>query len=122
MPKSQYTQFSDRLHHAWDLAGLPQGDSRTGAVAERYEVSRESARKWGLGKSIPRTQRLRTIAVESGVNYDWLSTGRGEIMSSEQSVREPPSEYESSVMVRLNAAIRKLSLERQLALLQLLEG
>ncbi len=121
MPKASQKSLADRLHEAWDYTNVPRGDRRTTAVAERYNVSRESARKWSLGLSVPRDERLRAMAVQMGVGYEWLCTGRGPMTSADLEVRDQPNSYDSAELVRLNGLVRSLSRKKRLALIQLLE-
>ncbi|MDR0181751.1 DNA-binding protein [Lysobacter arvi] len=120
MPQAPHKEFSKRLHQAWDYAGFPQGRHRTTAIADHYEVSRESARKWALGLSIPSNERLRAMAVQMHVSYEWLSTGRG-TMDGKNLVRETPTKYDNPEEVRLVGLVRKLPRKKQRALIQLLE-
>jgi len=120
MPQAPHKEFAKRLHQAWDYAGFPQGRHRTTHVADHYEVSRESARKWSLGLSRPAIERLNTMAVQTKVNFDWLSTGRGS-MEISNSVRETPTKYDSAEELRLVGLVRKLPRKKQRALIQLLE-
>ncbi|WP_206860734.1 hypothetical protein [Lysobacter changpingensis] len=120
MPKAPHKEFAKRLHEVWDYAGIAQGRGRTAAVAEYYEVSRESARKWSLGLSIPANERLRAMAVQLGLSYEWISTGRG-TMEGKNLVREQPSKYDNPEELRLVGLVRKLPRKKQRALIQLLE-
>lgn len=122
MPRAPHKEFAERLHRAWDWVGVPTGDRRTGAVSERYKVSREAARKWSLGMAIPRDERLRTMAVQMNVSYEWLSTGRGDMEGHGLDVRETPNKYDSPEVVRLTGLVRNLTREKQLALIVLLES
>jgi hypothetical protein len=120
MAQARHKEFAKRLHQAWDYAGFPQGRHRTTNIADHYEVSRESARKWALGLSIPATERLKAMAVQMQISYDWLSTGRG-TMDGKNLVRETPSKYDNPEELRLVGLVRKLPRKKQRALIQLLE-
>lgn len=120
MPQKPHKEFSKRLHQAWDYAGIVKGRHRTAALAEYFEVSRESARKWAVGLSKPASERLTAMAVQMKVNSDWLSTGRG-TMGLAESVRETPTKYDNAEEVRLVGLVRKLPRKKQRALIQLLE-
>jgi len=120
MPQIPHKEFSKRLHQAWDYSAVPQGRHRTTYVANEYEVSRESARKWALGLSMPAPERLRKMAVQMGVGYEWLSTGRG-TMDGKNLVRETPTKYDNPEELRLVGLVRKLPRKKQRALIQLLE-
>jgi hypothetical protein len=120
MPQAPHKEFAKRLHQAWDDAGFPQGRHRTTSIADHYEVSRESARKWSLGLSVPASERLKLMAVQLEVSYEWLATGRG-TMDGRNLVREASSKYDSAEELRLVGLVRKLPRKKQRALIQLLE-
>lgn len=121
MPHSPNKEFARRLNTAWDFAGFPRARRRIGAIADHYAVSRETARKWCQGLSIPKDERLRAMAVQTQVSYEWLSTGRGAMESKDLAVREAPTKYDNPEEVRLVGLVRKLTRKKQRALLQLLE-
>ena len=120
MPQAPHKEFAKRLHQAWDYAAFAPGRHRTSYVANHYGVSRESARKWSLGLSVPATERLKLMAVQLHVSYEWLSTGRG-TMEGKNLVRETPSKYDNAEELRLVGLVRKLPRKKQRALIQLLE-
>jgi len=120
MRQGPHKEFAKRLHQAWDYAGIATGRHRVTALADRFEVSRESARKWSLGHSIPATERLRAMAVQTGVAFEWISTGRGP-MEAKNVVREQPTKYDNAEELRLVGLVRKLPRKKQRALIQLLE-
>ena len=120
MRQGPHKEFAKRLGQAWDYGGIPTGRQRVGALCERFEVSRESARKWVLGHSIPAAERLRSVAVQTGVAIEWLSTGRGP-MEAKHAVREQPTKYDNAEELRLVGLVRKLPRKKQRALIQLLE-
>lgn len=74
-----YEQFADRLRKALDRAGFVQARGRTGALATRYAVSRETARKWLTGLALPELPRIIELARDFDVSLEWLATGRGSI-------------------------------------------
>jgi len=120
MPQSPHKEFAKRLHQAWDYAGFPQGRHRTTEIADHYEVSRESARKWSRGLSMPTIERLHQMAVQMEVSFEWLSTGRG-TMEGKNLVREASTKYDTPEELRLVGLVRKLPRKKQRALIQLLE-
>ena len=69
--------LAKRLGEAFTLAGVPDGRGRRSAIAKRYGVSVETARKWLVGESVPETWRFAIFAKDAGVSADWLLTGRG---------------------------------------------
>ncbi|MDO1528568.1 helix-turn-helix domain-containing protein [Fulvimonas sp. R45] len=72
-----YEHFAERLRKALDRSGFEQGRSRTGALAQRYAVSRETARKWLTGLALPELPRIIELAKDFDVSLEWLATGRG---------------------------------------------
>ena len=66
-----------RIKHAREYAGLTQA-----TLAKLVGVKRSSANQWEspqLGKE-PSTANLMKIAVITGVSFEWLATGRGEMV------------------------------------------
>ncbi|MBU8977974.1 MULTISPECIES: hypothetical protein [unclassified Lysobacter] len=121
MPQGRHKDFARRLNTAWDFAGFPRARRRIGAIAEHYNVSRETARKWCQGLAIPKYERLSVMAVQMGISSEWLSTGRGAMESNDLGIREGATKYDNAEEVRLVGLVRKLTRRRQRALLQLLE-
>lgn len=116
-----HKEFARRLNLAWDFGAFPRARRRIGHVADHYDVSRETARKWCQGLSVPKDERLRLIAVQMHVSYEWLSTGRGPMEGKDLDVREAPTKYDSAEEVRLVGLVRKMTRKRQRALILLLE-
>ncbi|MFC4729207.1 DNA-binding protein [Coralloluteibacterium thermophilus] len=85
-----YAEFADRLHQTLDRALFVQGRGRTGALADRYAVSREAARKWLCGLALPELSRIIELALDFDVSFEWLATGRGQIQLG---VGEPSALY-----------------------------
>lgn len=73
-----YEDFADRLRQALDRAHFEQGRGRTSALADRYAVSRETARKWLTGLALPELARIIELAKDFDVSFEWLATGRGQ--------------------------------------------
>jgi transcriptional regulator with XRE-family HTH domain len=86
-----YEDFADRLRHTLDRAQFVSGRKRTGALADRYEVSRESVRKWLTGLALPELPRLIELAKDFEVSFEWLATGRGQ---PQLGVKEAPAGYQ----------------------------
>lgn len=74
-----YEHFADRLRKALDRTGFVQGRGRTSALAHRYAVSRETARKWLTGLALPELPRIIELAKDFDISLEWLATGRGPI-------------------------------------------
>ncbi|KLI99894.1 hypothetical protein [Luteimonas sp. FCS-9] len=116
--------FSRRLHWALDNARFQGGRGRTGALAARYAVSRQTARKWLGGLALPELARMIEMATELRVSFDWLATGRGEPGLRQVSEGPPPaygpplSEHETKLLY----ALRQLPPRQQQAVIDLVEG
>ncbi|WP_242111995.1 helix-turn-helix domain-containing protein [Luteimonas aquatica] len=122
MPQSPHAEFARRLHRALDASGFAPGRRRTGALAEYYGVSRETARKWLGGLALPELDRMIEIAVHQHVSFEWLATGRGVLKGSGLSVRDNPGKYSDPMEARLLGVLRKLSRKQQRALIELLDA
>jgi len=85
-----YEDFAQRLRKALDRTGFVPGRGRTGALANRCAVSRETARKWLTGLALPELSRIIALAKDLGINLEWLGTGRG---SMPLGVRETGAVY-----------------------------
>lgn len=121
---SSHQGFSQRLHVALDLAGLDKGRSRTGKLAVRFDVSRETARKWLNGLALPELDRMLDIAGQLGVSFEWLATGRGtpgRYGKVQDGSVPPPYRADNREQSRLVGLIGRLPKEQRRALLVLLE-
>lgn len=74
-----YEEFADRLRQMLDRARFEEGRGRTGALADRYAVSRETARKWLAGLTLPELARIIELAKDFDASFEWLATGRGQV-------------------------------------------
>lgn len=98
-------EFAKRLNVMLDeeeFAGLHEG--RQTKLAQLTSVSQNSARKWLIGETIPRQDKLRIIASTFGRSAQWLRYGDSE-------VREEPGAYDidnSMVLVRSVAGAEKV--------------
>lgn len=117
-----YEGFARRLHQALDYVGFDRGRSRTGKLANHYEVSRETARKWLSGLALPELDRMIALAEHTGVYFEWLATGRGQITGDDIRVRETAPPYLDREMALMVGAIKQLSAVRRRALLTLMTG
>ena len=115
-----YEGFARRLHQALDFAGFDRGRSRTGKLAAQYEVSRETSRKWLNGMALPELDRMIGLSVQTGVSFEWLATGRGE-MGGTFKVSEDVGPYGDKDTLRLIGVVRQMSPVRRSALLTVLE-
>lgn len=119
MVRVPHEDFAARLQKLLDHARFHAGRGRTAALATRYGVSRETARKWLTGLSLPELERMIELAVDFGGNFEWLATGRGH-MHVASGVREMASTYDAGVRGELWSVVSSLPEAKQQALLQLL--
>lgn len=118
-----YGDFASRLKKLLDHARFQPGRGRTTALANRYGVSRETARKWLTGLSLPELERMIELAVDFGGSFEWLATGRGPMLPGGQGVGEHGAVYrpdDTEPLRSLVTVVSALSRERQQALLVLL--
>lgn len=120
MPAQRHAEFARRLHRTLDASGFLIGSGRIGALAEQYDVSRETARKWLGGLALPEMGRLIDLARQHNVSFDWLATGRGS-MTGGLSVGDAAAPYMDADETRLLSLVRGLSRKRRKALMAFLE-
>lgn len=122
MSTAPYQEFAGRLHRALDRAKFPAERSRTGALATRYAVTRETARKWLSGLALPEMDRMIRLSTDFRVSFEWLATGRGEMaIDASFRVEEPRPNYGAAGdCARLYAWIDGMTDKQRKGLLQLL--
>lgn len=86
-----YEDFAVRLRQTLDRSRFMQGRGRTSALADRYAVSRETARKWLTGLALPELPRIIELAKDFNTSFEWLATGRGH---ARLGVGEKSSDYQ----------------------------
>lgn len=116
---SPYNEFARRLHHALDEAGFEKGRGRTAALATRFNVSRETARKWLTGLALPELERMMALALFSDVSFEWLATGRGSLRGGLR-VEDEREAYGDADEQQLIGLVRRMSPVRRRAWLTLL--
>nr|WP_199065056.1 helix-turn-helix domain-containing protein [Chromobacterium sp. ASV5] len=78
--------FSRRVDVVCDRLGIPPaGKNRQYELGKRFGVSQKAARKWLVAEGFPDTAISIKMAVEAGVSFDWLMTGRGPMEVAEYS-------------------------------------
>lgn len=102
-----YEEFADRLRRILDRARFEEGRGRTSALAARYAVSRETARKWLAGLTLPEFARIIELAKDFDASLEWLATGRGQIHLS-MAEKAPAYRYLTDNESRLLNAFRNL--------------
>jgi transcriptional regulator with XRE-family HTH domain len=68
------TEFWDRLTASFAEAGFETSQS---AIARRLEIGQSAVAKWAHGAGLPTLRKCIQIAKITGVNTEWLITGRG---------------------------------------------
>lgn len=64
--------IAQRLNEAFAAMGLPPGHGQHKKIATKFDVSRETARKWVEGLAIPEVWRIVQIGRESGLGAAYL--------------------------------------------------
>lgn len=65
-----------RLSELFASIGFPDERGRAQRIATRFDVSRETARKWLSGEALPETWRLAQMVQLSPLTADYVLTGR----------------------------------------------
>lgn len=76
MDDQALTGFAARLNEVCNECDLPPERGRQVALAKVAELTPNAVRKWLKGLGLPTLQQAIKIANWSGVNVDWLLTGR----------------------------------------------
>lgn len=119
---ASFEGFARRLHLALDAAGFEKGRGRTGALAKEFNVSRETSRKWLNALALPELDRMIGLATRTCVAFEWLATGRGEMLLPDRMrVGEACPPYADPETQRLVGLIAGMSEQRRRALIQLLQ-
>jgi transcriptional regulator with XRE-family HTH domain len=112
----------DRIRLARRHAGLSQAK-----LAEAIGVQRSAVSHWESpqGKN-PSVTHLRTVAMVTGVTFEWLATGRGKMQLSEDAVLDSVSAVdailvEDQLELRLVQAFREASPRTRVALVEIVE-
>lgn len=111
--------MDERIKQARIAQGWSQAD-----LARRMFVTQPSVADWESGRKAPHTKNLTRLAVMLGVNFEWLTTGRGEMRSS-----STPGAHESATddwilpeERRLLSSYSRLKPQQRTALLVFLEA
>jgi hypothetical protein len=80
MARHPHETFWDRLEEASQDVGLPCGLSDIG---RELDVWPSAVKKWRDGIGMPGQKNLTTLAMNRGVNTEWLKTGRGPKLSED---------------------------------------
>lgn len=71
-----------RIRQARLAAGLSQAE-----LSRRMYVTQPTVSDWESGRKAPHVKNLIRLALLLGVNFEWLSTGRGEMQPSPAAAR-----------------------------------
>lgn len=80
MAKAPLETFWDRLEEASQDIGLPCGLSDIG---RELDIWPSAVQKWRDGEGLPGQRNLIQLAMNRGVNTEWLKTGRGPKLSED---------------------------------------
>lgn len=97
-----------RLSELFASIGFPDERGRAQRIASRFDVSRETARKWLSGEALPETWRLAEFVKHSPYTADYILTGRQmPIGTAEYKIdrREDLLSAADSIYAQLKAAI-----------------
>lgn len=110
-------------------ARVREARRRTGKSQEEFaallEVSRGAVAQWEMEKgTTPSVKNLSEIARLTGVQFEWIATGRGPKVWGEPMVKEPAATYAvplSPELTKMVELAKKWNPERLRALLVLLD-
>lgn len=115
--------FAKRLRWSLDQAQFARGRGRASALALRYGVSRETARKWLNGLALPELERMVELATDFEVSFDWLATGRVPVLGEQ--LGEDPGHYEGTPLsgdeMKVIQRLRRMPRRKLKVLLDLLD-
>jgi len=100
-------EFSERMNLIADKLGIPpKGQNRQLLFGKMFKVSQEAARKWLEGESIPQISKCIEIAKKADVSFEWLMTGRGEMILAYQPAQNTPEQHILRLMQEMDAATK----------------
>jgi len=113
--------IGDRIKLAREAAAISKSE-----LARRIGVHPSACIQWeSVDGTHPKLDHLSQVAVELGVRFEWLATGRGD-MRHVAGVREEGPEYAAARLSadeqRLLASFRALGARKQKSLLELLDN
>ncbi len=92
-------------------------------LARRMFVTQPSVADWESGRKAPHTKNLIRLAILLGVSFEWLTTGRGEMLSSNSlnACESTPDDWMRPEERLLLSEYARLKPEQRAALLGFLE-
>lgn len=114
-------RFARRMRIARKRVGLSQRE-----LAQHLGVSRGAVANWESDNGpFPATERLQSIALITGVSFEWLATGRGQVTHDGGLGEVPAAAMEvvdDPVELRLLQAFRGSSRRRQSLIMDFAEA
>lgn len=111
-----------RIRSARRFAGLSQAE-----LAQRAGVHRSAVSHWERqGGRSPNLDHLRTVAQITGVQFEWLATGRGAMQLTKETALDsiPAADallIDDSLEMRLVCAFRQAPAKSHIALVEVVE-
>lgn len=106
------TNMANRIRRARALARVSQSQ-----LAAQVGVTRSAVAQWESKANVrPSMDHLSSVAIVTGVQFEWLATGRGSIKpeGDQAHARTDFKEFaQSDTETRLLALLRRLSAKRQ---------
>ena len=100
-------EFAERMNLIANKLGIPpKGQNRQLLFGKMFGVSQEAARKWLEGESIPQVTKCIEIAKKADVSFEWLMTGRGEMILAYQPAQNTPEQHILRLMQEMDAATK----------------
>jgi transcriptional regulator with XRE-family HTH domain len=115
-------ELSERIRRSRRHLGVTQSE-----LARLMRVDRSSVSHWESGKrNSPDHRRLASLARLCNVSFEWLATGRGEMVLERDSSRSIPAAFGKLVddvtSIRLLRALERMAEHQRLLLVELAES
>lgn len=84
--------FNERLNKALDKEGFPpKNKGRIQRLANMMGLSHRGAGKWLDGETTPPAKKIPFLAEKLDINFEWLSTGKGNMVREASSADKLPN-------------------------------
>lgn len=117
-------EFAHRVRLARRHAGYSQAE-----LAKRVGVRRSAVSHWEAAASgtSPSPTRLQTLALVTGVSFEWLATGRGSMLPDRAMLLDSVAAttgilVEDALELRLVEAFRRAPVRARMALVEVVEA
>ena len=77
-------------------------------LAEEVGVTQPSVNQWEAGRAEPTTNNLSLIAQALSVRFEWLATGHGEMLPSQNSNADNLSSWHSEEEIEILELLKRL--------------